>query len=81
MQFVNAFGPLFAQEAAPGVSELPLGPKLGIAFAAVVLGLLLWGLKNPQVWVIVSVLALAIGIGAAVYGLTRYLSLTNPMPA
>jgi len=43
MLVANAFGPLFAQEAAPGVSELPLGPKLGIAFAAVVLGLLLWG--------------------------------------
>jgi len=38
-------------------------------------------LKNPQVWVIVSVLALAIGIGAAVYGLTRYHSLADPMPA
>jgi hypothetical protein len=82
MWFVESFAALIAQEAAAspvGASELPWGPKIGIVVASIVLGLLLLGLKNPQIWVIVSVLGLAVGVGAAVYGLTRYNSLANPM--
>ena len=83
MLFANMLGPLFAQDGPPGpppMWTLPLGPTLGIIFGVVVLGLLLWGLKNPQVWVIVAVLGIGIGIGAAVYGITVYSSLVNPMP-
>lgn len=84
MSAVSYFAPLFAQaadhaERLPTMLEFPLGPKL--AFSIVVLGLLIWGLKNPQVWVIVSVLAIGIGIGAAGYGITLFSSLVDPKPA
>ena len=80
MSIANELLPLFAQDGDAPIASLPLGPKLGIAFGIVVLSLLLLGLKNPQVWVIVSVLAIGIGVGAAIYGLTVYHSLLDPMP-
>ena len=43
----------------------------------VILGLLLWGIKNPLAWLVVAVLAIAIGAGCAIYGLTLLLANRN----
>ena len=40
-----------------------LGFLLGLVFA--------WGLKNPLVWLIVSVLAITVGVGCLVWGTTQ----------
>ena len=45
--------------------------------ALIILGLLLWGIKNPQAWLVVAVLAIAIGTGCAIYGLTLLLANRN----
>jgi membrane associated rhomboid family serine protease len=71
MLILSSIG-LFAQDAATTPVGMPLGMLLGIISAGVFLLLLLLGLKNPQIWVIVSVLAIGGGISAAVYGLTVY---------
>ena len=42
--------------------------------ALIILGLLLWGIKNPLAWLVVAVLAIAIGSGCAIYGLTILLA-------
>ena len=44
------------------------------------LGLLLWGLKNPLAWLVLSVLLITAGVGCAVYGITN-LSALNVHPA
>jgi hypothetical protein len=80
MSLVNAVAPLFAQAADPPLAHVPWGPTLGVAASAVVLCLLLGGLKNPQLWIIVSVLAISIGIGGAIYGLVLYNSPAESLP-
>jgi hypothetical protein len=45
-----------------------------------VLGLLIWGIQNPLAWLVVSVLAIAIGLACAVYGLTELLFLRAQNP-
>src|SRR5262245_54382356 len=74
MSLVPFAMPLFAQAQAeaPLMPPLAWGPLLGIAAGLVVLGLLLAGLRNPQAWIIVSVLAISLGTGAALYGLVLY---------
>lgn len=47
---------------------------LGLS-AIVVLGLLLWGMKNPLAWVVFSVLAIGIGVGCMAYGMTTLIAL------
>ena len=53
-----------------GILGIPPGPLMGMAFALVVFGLLLWGIKNPLAWVVVSVLFITSGVGCFVYGIT-----------
>jgi hypothetical protein len=43
----------------------------------VVLGLLLWGIKNPLAWIVVSVLFITAGVGCMVYGITDLIALST----
>lgn len=55
---------------------------LAIPVAIVVLGLLLWGVKNPLGWTVLAVVAIAVGIGFLATGITNAALLgdrrTNP---
>jgi hypothetical protein len=51
---------------------LTYGPFLGTVLGGVVLALLLWGIKQPLAWIVVSVPAIAVGVGCAVYGIAIY---------
>jgi len=59
---------LFAQAVDPPMQLPPLGPMLGVVFGLVLLGPLLWGIKEPLAWIVVSFLAIAAGVGCAGYG-------------
>lgn len=41
-----------------------------------VLGLLIWGIKNPVAWIILSVLLITAGVGCAIYGITDLIGLS-----
>lgn len=65
-----ATSPLMAQAdelppAAQGIEPLLL---LIMAGAAILLALLIWGIKQPLAWIVVSFLAVASGVGCTVYG-------------
>jgi hypothetical protein len=69
---------ILAQAVEPGGGlPIPLGPLLGIVSGILLLGLLLWGLKNPLVWTIVSALAIAGGVGGLVWGIMQVVLLQH----
>ena len=54
-------------------------PLLGLVVGmVVVLILLLWGIKEPLAWIIVSFLAIGIGVGCLVYGCSQAFLLPEP---
>lgn len=70
-----------AQDQLNGSAAMPIGPLLGMLLSVVVLALLLWGIKQPLAWMIVSVLAIAIGFGCLAYGISQALLLSEPRPS
>ena len=60
---------------APLLGAVVVGPLIGMV---VVLILLLWGIKEPLAWIIVSFLAIAIGVGCLVYGCSQAFLLPEP---
>ncbi len=80
-----ATSPLMAQEAGPpqgeGVSTMKTVLLFGIMVSILIpLGLLLWGIKQPLAWIVVSFLAIAAGVGCAAYGSIMYLMYLNSNP-
>jgi hypothetical protein len=57
---------------------IPPGPLMGMALAVVVFILLLWGVKEPLAWVVVSFLAIGIGVGCLIYGCSQAYLLPEP---
>ena len=58
-----------------GLVAVTLAPLIGMA---VVLILLLWGIKEPLAWIILSFLAIVIGVGCLVYGCSQAFLLPEP---
>ena len=56
----------------------PIGPILGVLLALVVLILLLWGIKEPLVWIVVAFLAIGLGVGCLGFGVSKALLLSEP---
>lgn len=79
-----ATSPLMAQEAAPPGQKfalgIPPGPLIAMVSAVILLGLLIWGIKQPLAWIVVSFLAIGAGIGCAIYGGVIYSMYINANP-
>jgi len=52
---------------------------MGMAFGFVVLVLLLWGIKQPLAWIVVSFLAIGFGLGCAGYGCAQAALASEPL--
>lgn len=68
-----ATSPLMAQEQnlPPGrefALGIPPGPLMGMGLGFFLLALLIWGIKQPLAWIVVSFLAIGCGVGCAGYG-------------
>lgn len=65
---------------APGMPgmDVPMGPLLGMISGLVVLGLLLWGIKQPLAWVVIAFLAIGGGVGCLAYGISQAVMLEEP---
>ena len=57
---------------------IPPGPLMGMGLAVIVLGLLVWGIKQPLAWIVVSFLAIGFGVGCAGYGVAQALLVSGP---
>ncbi len=64
-----------------GILNVPPGLLFGLPPAVIVLILLLWGIKEPLAWIVVSFLAIGIGIGCLVYGFSQAILLPDPWTA
>ena len=47
---------------------IPPGPLMGMGLGFFLLALLIWGIKQPLAWIVVSFLAIGCGVGCAGYG-------------
>jgi hypothetical protein len=75
---------IMAQEnAVPAADRLsfgiPPGPLIGMASALLLLLLLLWGIKQPLAWIIVSFITIGGGISCAGYGAIMYCLADKPL--
>jgi hypothetical protein len=71
-----AAAPLMAQpDGPPGPGgrflDVAPGPLMGMLLGMVLLLLLIWGIKQPLAWVVVSFLAIGNGVGCLGYGLAQ----------
>ena len=71
---------LLAQAPTAPHMDIPIGPLLGIPASLVLLAILLWGIKEPLAWVVVSFLAIGIGFGCLAYGISNAVLLSVPRP-
>jgi hypothetical protein len=69
-----------ARPPGPGGLAIPPGPLAGMVCGFVVLALLLWGVKQPLAWIVVSFVAIGAGVGCAGYGVAQALLTSGPRP-
>jgi hypothetical protein len=50
----------------------------GMASAVILLALMLWGIKQPLVWIVVAFIAIGCGVGCAGYGVSQALLTSGP---
>lgn len=54
---------------------------MGIVLAIVLLGLLIWGIKQPLAWIVVAFITIGNGVGCAGYGVAQALLGSKPATA